>query len=130
MEKNTTLMKLELLMQQRNWSVYRLAKESDMPCSSLNNLFQRNTEPTLPTLRKICAGLVSPYLISFLMNIPPTFGILLRRTRRWKDALTISTMISDFFTKMSNSKTETSNELSQIFLSRAANRITVPVKVR
>ena len=50
-------MKLELLMNERNWSVYKLAKESDIPYSSLNNLFQWNTEPTLPTLRKICAGL-------------------------------------------------------------------------
>ena len=57
MEKNTTLMKLESFMSQKQWTVYKLAKESDIPYSSLNNLFQRNTEPTLPTLRKICAGL-------------------------------------------------------------------------
>ena len=57
MEKNITLMKLETLMEQKDWSIYRLAKESDIPYSSLNNLFQRNTEPTLPTLRKICDGL-------------------------------------------------------------------------
>lgn len=57
MEKNTTLMKLESFMNQKQWTVYKLAKESDIPYSSLNNLFQRNTEPTLPTLRKICDGL-------------------------------------------------------------------------
>ena len=57
MEKNTTLMKLEILMKQKNLSIYRLAKESDIAYSSLNNLFQRNTEPTLSTLRKICDGL-------------------------------------------------------------------------
>lgn len=57
MQKNITLLKLNALMQQKKWSVYKLAKESDIPYSSLNNLFQRNTEPTLPTLRKICAGL-------------------------------------------------------------------------
>ena len=57
MNVNITLMKLELLMNERKWSIYKLAKESDIPYSSLNNLFQRNTEPTLPTLRKICAGL-------------------------------------------------------------------------
>lgn len=55
--ENITLMKLELLMEKKNWSIYKLAKESDIPYSSLNNLFQRNTEPTLPTLRKICKGL-------------------------------------------------------------------------
>lgn len=57
MNENITLMKLELLMKEKNWSIYKLAKESDIPYSSLNNLFQRNTEPTLPTLRKICSGL-------------------------------------------------------------------------
>ena len=57
MNKNITLMKLESLMNERNWSIYKLSKESDIPYSSLNNLFQRNTEPTLPTLRKICTGL-------------------------------------------------------------------------
>ena len=57
MTKNATLMKLESLMSQKQWTVYRLAKESGIPYSSLNNLFQRNTEPTLPTLRKICEGL-------------------------------------------------------------------------
>lgn len=57
MNRNITLMKLELLMEKKNWSIYKLAKESDIPYSSLNNLFQRNTEPTLPTLRKICTGL-------------------------------------------------------------------------
>ena len=57
MLKNVTLMKIESFMEQKEWTVYRLAKESDIPYSSLNNLFQRNTEPTLPTLRKICDGL-------------------------------------------------------------------------
>lgn len=57
MNENITLMKLEMLMNERKWSIYKLAKESDIPYSSLNNLFQRNTEPTLPTLRKICSGL-------------------------------------------------------------------------
>lgn len=57
MEKNTTLAKIELLMKQNHLTVYRLAKEAGIPYSSLNNLFHRNTEPTLSTLRKICDGL-------------------------------------------------------------------------
>lgn len=57
MNKNITLMKLENIMKQKDWTYYKLAKESGMSYSSLHNLFQRNTEPTLPTLRKICAGL-------------------------------------------------------------------------
>lgn len=57
MTKNPTLMKIENLMLQKNWTVYRLAKESELSYSSLNNIFLRNTEPTLSTLRKICTGL-------------------------------------------------------------------------
>lgn len=57
MVKNVTLMKIESYMEQKEWTLYKLAKESDIPYSSLSNLFQRNTEPTLPTLRKICEGL-------------------------------------------------------------------------
>ncbi len=41
----------------KHWTLYRLAKESDIPYSSLNNVFLRNTCPTIPTLEKICAGL-------------------------------------------------------------------------
>ena len=57
MDKNITLVKLESILKEKDWSIYRLAKESDISYSSLNNLFQRNTEPTLHTLRKICTGL-------------------------------------------------------------------------
>lgn len=57
MENNTTLIKLEKILKDRNWTLYRLAKEADLPYSSVANLFNRNTEPTLPTLRSICKGL-------------------------------------------------------------------------
>lgn len=57
MGENDTLLKIRKMMELRGFTVYQLAKESNIAYSSLNNLFQRNTEPTLPTLRKICAGL-------------------------------------------------------------------------
>ncbi len=53
---NRTLLKIRKLMKERNWSVYRLAKEADIPYSSLNSLFQKNNQPTLSTLEKICDG--------------------------------------------------------------------------
>ncbi len=65
--KNTTLLKIELLMSERGWSLYKLAKESDVPYSSLRNLFHRNTEPTITTLRKICKGL-NITLAEFFVN--------------------------------------------------------------
>lgn len=57
MGENDTLLKIRKMMELRGFTVYQLAKESNIAYSSLNNLFQRNTEPTLPTLRKICTGL-------------------------------------------------------------------------
>ena len=53
---NDTLMKIQKLMNERNWSLYKLAKESDIPYSSLNSLFLKNNQPTLSTLEKICKG--------------------------------------------------------------------------
>lgn len=57
MEENSALLRIKEYMRENNWTVYHLAKESGLSYSSLNNLFRRNTEPTLPTLRKICDGL-------------------------------------------------------------------------
>lgn len=56
-EKNHVLKKIEYYMQLRNWTVYRLAKEADIPYSSLNSMFLKNTQPTIPTLERICEGL-------------------------------------------------------------------------
>ena len=57
MENNRTVRKIEELMKERGWTLYRLSVESDLPYSSIENLFRRNTEPTLPTLRSLCNGL-------------------------------------------------------------------------
>ncbi len=45
------------LMENRGWSPYRLAKESNVAWSTIRNMFDRNTEPTVPTLEAICRGL-------------------------------------------------------------------------
>jgi transcriptional regulator with XRE-family HTH domain len=52
-----SLKRIKDICNSRNWSVYRLAKESGVAYSSLNNMFNRNTEPTLPTLISLCKGL-------------------------------------------------------------------------
>ena len=49
--------KLLELMQERRWSYYRLAKESGISWSTIRNMFDRGTEPTIPTLEAICKGL-------------------------------------------------------------------------
>ena len=54
MELNKSLTKIQQLLNERNWSLYRLARESNIPYSSLNSLFLKNNQPTVATLEKIC----------------------------------------------------------------------------
>lgn len=56
MNLNKTLVKIQELLDQRSWSLYKLAKESGIPYSSLNSLFQKNNQPTISTLEKLCDG--------------------------------------------------------------------------
>lgn len=51
-----TLQRLTQLMNERSWSVYRLAKNCGLSESTLANVFKRNTVPTITTLERICDG--------------------------------------------------------------------------
>lgn len=42
------------LMEERGWTDYRLAMESDLSHSTVSNMFKRNNAPTIPTLEAIC----------------------------------------------------------------------------
>ncbi len=44
------------LMEERNWSEYRLAIASGLSQSTVANIFNRNTTPSVATLESICAG--------------------------------------------------------------------------
>ena len=46
--------RLERLMKERNWTAYRLAKETGLSASTMSNMFRRNTIPSIPTLEMIC----------------------------------------------------------------------------
>ena len=56
MNENEVLERIQYFLNLKHWSVYKLAKESKLPYSSLNNIFVRKTSPTIPTLEKICDG--------------------------------------------------------------------------
>ena len=45
--------RLRHLMSERNWTEYRLAKESGLSQSTISNLFARNNLPSIPTLEII-----------------------------------------------------------------------------
>ena len=44
------------LMDERGWTIYELAKRSGLAQTTIANMWKRNTEPTLPSLRAICKG--------------------------------------------------------------------------
>lgn len=56
-EETDVLERIRQMCRERNYSVYELAKRSGIPYSTLNTLLLKGTQPSLPTLRKLCAGL-------------------------------------------------------------------------
>ncbi|MCQ2386910.1 MAG: helix-turn-helix domain-containing protein [Clostridia bacterium] len=48
--------KIEKLRNEKGWSINYLAMESGLTQSTLNNLYSRNTEPKISTLRAICSA--------------------------------------------------------------------------
>lgn len=50
-------LRIEELLKQRGWTMYRLAQEAEIPQSTLSNIFNRQqNEPTVSTLEIICKG--------------------------------------------------------------------------
>lgn len=48
--------RLQQIMDERGWSMYKLSKESGLSESTIRNLFKRNTTPSIETLSIICKG--------------------------------------------------------------------------
>lgn len=48
--------RIRQLMQERGWSEYRLAVASGLSQSTVANIFNRNTVPSITTLESICNG--------------------------------------------------------------------------
>ena len=49
--------RIRVLMNERGWTPYRLAKESGLSDATVGNIFRRNTVPSMSTLESICRGL-------------------------------------------------------------------------
>ena len=49
-------LRIRKLMEERQWSEYRLALESGLSQSTVANIFNRNTTPSVTTLESICNG--------------------------------------------------------------------------
>jgi len=54
--ENQILNRINALCHERNWTTYKLAKESNIPYATLTHMLKRNTVPTLPTLEKLCCA--------------------------------------------------------------------------
>ena len=54
--ENIVISRIQTLLEFNHWSIYKLAKESNLSYSSLNNIFNRKTCPSIITLEKICKG--------------------------------------------------------------------------
>ncbi|MEG1091798.1 MAG: helix-turn-helix transcriptional regulator [Clostridia bacterium] len=48
--------RIQQLMDERQWTEYRLAIVSGLSQSTVANIFNRNTTPSVATLQSICAG--------------------------------------------------------------------------
>lgn len=48
--------RIESLMEQRGWTVYRLGKESGLAQSTLAHVFREDSAPTIATLESICSA--------------------------------------------------------------------------
>lgn len=56
MEQFDVMERVQELCASRSWTLYRLAKESGIPYSSLSTMLHKSYVPTVPSLMKLCNG--------------------------------------------------------------------------
>ena len=52
-----TKQRIAELAKERGWSNYELAKRSGVQLTTIQNMYHRNYEPTIPTLQALCRAL-------------------------------------------------------------------------
>lgn len=81
---NELVDKLIKMRDSRKWSNYRVSKESDLPFSTVANIYKRKTAPQFDTLCSICKGFgitLSDFLMkkinmSRLLNKKKIFNVI------------------------------------------------------
>lgn len=81
--------RLEMLMNERGWTIYRVAKEANIPWSTVRNMFKRNTEPSVATLESICTGM--GISLSQFFDVDNTLGM----TQEQRNLLESYNVLSD-----------------------------------
>ena len=56
MQEYDVIPRIQELCEQRAWTLYRLAKESGIPYSTLCTMFHKANAPSISTLSRICKG--------------------------------------------------------------------------
>lgn len=56
MQENEIMERIKSLCKARSWTIYRLAKESHIPYSTLFTMLSKANAPSIATLIKICDG--------------------------------------------------------------------------
>lgn len=79
------LKRLKDIMEQRGWTEYKLAKESNLSQSTISNMFARNTLPTIPTLEAICKALKISLSEFFLDDKDSTKNKVISKYKRLND---------------------------------------------
>src|SRR5699024_9224310 len=76
---------IRTLLEERGWSVYRLAQEAGVPQSTLANLLLRNNMPTVPTLERICQALCITMAEFFSQHptLPPHSELTTQLLEEW-----------------------------------------------
>ena len=55
-EENFCIRRIKELMEKNNFNAYRLASKSGVSLSTLTSMFNKNTDPRVQTLEKICSA--------------------------------------------------------------------------
>ena len=81
--------RIRQLMNERGWTIYRLAQESGLSQTTISNIFKRNNQPSLPTVNAICdaCGITLAQFFAEddpanTLNARSEFDIVLRLSRR------------------------------------------------
>lgn len=92
--------RIKALMQERGWSEYRLAIASGLSQSTVANIFNRNTTPSVATLESICHG----------------FGITLAQFFAEGDMVELTEEQKEMFAAWSSLTREQKDVLAQLIL--------------
>ena len=95
-----TKQRIAELAQERNWSNYELAKRSGVQLSTIQNMYHRNYEPTIPTLQALCKA--------FGISLSQFFAVgeLADVTEEQREILSLSNRLRDDQKLMGNMITE------------------------